>query len=800
MAVPRESTFMPTVKCSSCSRQIEISMMGEHICSGAAAAEPVPPMPAASIFDRFALPISLPFGMSGSADKQTRAAPPQVDTSAANRPFMGQQGQLTPVSYSSGSRSVSPKTPIERPNPGRSNDYFTPQIANDSPPPESRRGPGGYGGLSDSGFGEPLYPAQAPKKAPNFLERMNTIAPGPLDAGRRPSAASIRRPSNDAANDRPGTSASNMSSSFDSSKGVPRAPRKNGYGGFGPPSRDQDEADLDRPNMPNRSETFPRAAESAEPPARTPSAPGSRSDRFRRPSNASPEQRPTLTSERARRPSRGPDTSRPPPPRTSTIPTPNVPSINLAAEFGIGNPYHAHSESSVSSSSGYSQGERRPSAVSNASLFSQTERRPSTASSRSSPPRSLASRSGRNASDTSNFDNLMADLQYSMSGPAPKSLPLSPLQPPPIEKSGRGRPPARRPAPPSERGYDPRIDPRLSVSPLSPSFDASALSPNDAPMMPAVSPDFAPPPSWGRSPEQSTDRSQSRAREPQGLRSQSRPREPETLRSQSRPREPERAPSRQRNEPERAPSRQRNEPERAPSRQRNEPERAPSRQRNEPEERSRSRSDPRDPPARAPSQTRPRPAPAPSSRGDCKACTLPITGKSISSADGRLTGRYHKACFVCFGCKEPFSSSTFYVLDDRPYCENDYHRLNGSLCNHCGVGIEGQYLEDETARKHHVGCFRCGDCGTVLKDGYFEVGGKAYCEKDAWRRVQQPWMGQQGGPPPPGPGRRGPPGPSGLNPGLPGGPRMGGGPGFGPNRLAPPRPKMEKRMTRLGMM
>lgn len=692
-------------------------------------------------------------------------------TTVADRPFMGQQGQLTPVSYSSGSRSVSPKTPIERPNAGRSNDYFTPQIANDSPPPESRRVPGGYGGLGDSGFGEPLYPAPAPKKAPNFLERMNTIAPGPLDAGRRPSAASIRRPSNDAANDRPGTSASNVSSSFDSSKVVPRAPRKNGYGGFGPPSRDQDEADLDRPNMPNRSETFPRATESAEPPARTPSAPSSRPDRFRRPSNNSPEQRPTLTSERARRPSRGPDTSRPPPPRTSTIPTPTVPSINLAAEFGIGNPYHAHSVSSVSSASGYSQGERRPSAVSNSSLFSQGERRPSTASSRSSPPRSLTSRSGRNASDTSNFDNLMADLQTSMTGPA-KSLPLSPLQPPPIEKSGRGRPPARRPAPPSERGYDPRIDPRLSVSPLSPNFDATALnlSPNDAPMMPTVSPDFTPPPSWGRSPEGSTDRSQSRAREPQGLRPQSRPREPETLRSQSRPREPERAASRPR-EP----------------------------------ERSRSRSDPRDPPvARVPSQTRPRPPPAPSSRGDCKACTLPITGKSISSADGRLTGRYHKACFVCFGCKAPFSSSTFYVLDDRPYCENDYHRLNGSLCNHCGVGIEGQYLEDETARKHHVGCFRCGDCGTVLKDGYFEVGGKAYCEKDAWRRVQQPWMMGPGGPG----GRRGPgPGPSSLNPGLglPGGPRMGGAPPYGlpspgGNRLAPPRPKMEKRMTRLGMM
>jgi hypothetical protein len=40
--------------------------------------------------------------------------------------------------------------------------------------------------------------------------------------------------------------------------------------------------------------------------------------------------------------------------------------------------------------------------------------------------------------------------------------------------------------------------------------------------------------------------------------------------------------------------------------------------------------------------------------------------------------------------------------------------------------------------------------------------------------------------------------------GLPGGPRMGGG-GYNRSRLGPmgppgPRPKMEKRMTRLGMM
>ncbi|KAK5661553.1 hypothetical protein OQA88_11461 [Cercophora sp. LCS_1] len=801
-AMPRESAFMPTVKCSTCGNQVEISLMGEHLCSGAPASDrelstcgeaypqtdlqaAVPPMPAPSIFDRFALP-SLPFGMSGSsapAEKQTRIPmPPKVDTSAAStrhlldpkndaanqspdRAYINQQGPLTPLSFSSGSRSVSPKTPSGRPGGGKSDEYFGPQIANDSPPPGQRR-PGGYGGFGDDNLDDSLYPSNVPKKqAPNLLERMNSIAPGPLDTGRRPSTASRGGSIND---ERPGTSASNMSSSFDSLKGAPRAPRKNGYGGFGPPSmRGQEDPAPERLGMPNRSETFPRPSDAAETPVRTPSAPsGSRPERFRRPSAA--QEQPPMTSERSRRPSRGPDTSRPPPPRISTIPTPGVPSINLAAEFGIGNPYHTPSESTVSSiSSGYSQPDRRP----------------SQASSRSSPPRSVASRAGRNPSDTSSFDNLMADLQSTMSETDPKALPPSPLPPPPIEKRPRGLPPINRPPPP-ERGYDPRIDPaiqnpntRRPRSPLSPSFDTGFLDDPTAQggSGPNLSPRFGPPPSprWGTSPDRSRDRSrsgpggeaaraarsQSRTREIERMRSQSRNREAERKRSQSRPREPE--------------------------------------------------------PTRTRSQSRPRQGSAvPSSRGDCKACSLPITGKSISSADGRLTGRYHKACFVCFECKEPFSSSTFYVLNDRPYCEMDYHKLNGSLCGSCGNGIEGQYLEDESTKKHHVGCFRCADCGMALRDGYFEVDGKSYCEKDAWRRVQQPWMaGGMNGPGPgpspmnpmmggPGGPRRGP---SPLNPGLPGGPRMAGGFGLPMgNRLqAPgpgPRPRMEKRMTRLGMM
>lgn len=133
-------------------------------------------------------------------------------------------------------------------------------------------------------------------------------------------------------------------------------------------------------------------------------------------------------------------------------------------------------------------------------------------------------------------------------------------------------------------------------------------------------------------------------------------------------------------------------------------------------------------------------------RGNCKGCKEPITGKSVSSADGRLTGRYHKECFVCTTCSEPFQTATFYVIDDAPYCERHYHKLNGSVCTTCDRGIEGQYLESERRQKFHPGCLTCSDCRRNLRHDYFEMGGRVYCERDAFRRAQQGRFLGPGGP------------------------------------------------------
>ncbi|KAI4146139.1 MAG: hypothetical protein L6R39_003568 [Caloplaca ligustica] len=124
-------------------------------------------------------------------------------------------------------------------------------------------------------------------------------------------------------------------------------------------------------------------------------------------------------------------------------------------------------------------------------------------------------------------------------------------------------------------------------------------------------------------------------------------------------------------------------------------------------------------------------------KGKCRGCGELIKGKSVSSADGRLTGRYHRSCFVCKKCREPFQTADFYVLDNHPFCARHYHELNGSLCKTCDKGIEGQYLETELKQKFHPYCFTCQDCHKILRDDYFEVNGKTYCDQHAFPAAQQ---------------------------------------------------------------
>lgn len=603
------------------------------------------------------------------------------------------QGQMTPLSQPSGPRSISPNTPGARFPPSRPEDVSRPSTSGNGSLPSAGRRPGGYGGFGDQPLPSPSLEykyGQSPGQNGGFMQRMDSIAPGPFDTNRRPSTASRDPPARQNSRDqyensredlhRPTTS--HGASAQGSGSGIAAPKRKNGYGGFGAPERSDDNMSQGFGIL-NRAETFPRPSFTNEIPSRVPSAASSQPERG-------------FGHNRA--PSMAPDTSRPPPPRKSLIKPPSKNSVDLAAEFGIGNPYHTPTDSA---SSGYS------------TFSSQL----SQSSAQTSPARSQSRRQPQiRAGD---------DVPRQIENFRPKDLQLDPPYAQQI--------PLRTPSP--------LVDSPFAMSPQ-----------NDMPLSRRQADDISP------RANKTGITGQEFSTSPRG--------EPEYF-----------GRSLQRNDT-------------APAWMGASP---PS-------------------PRVAPPQ---RKGSAQPSRGDCKACRLPIKGKSISSADGRLTGKYHKACFVCTTCTEPFSSAEFYVLNDKPYCSLHYHKLNGSLCGACSRGIEGQYLEDETSLKYHVGCFRCLDCGHSLSDGYYEVDGGSYCEKDAVRRVQK---AQQPIPPPmaePAPYQKGPP--RGLAPprgavGLPSHPgprgRPGGRGGPPPSRapfpprpgFAPGGPKLNKRMTRLGMM
>ncbi|KAF7874335.1 hypothetical protein EAF04_003007 [Stromatinia cepivora] len=673
-------SFLPTIKCSTCARDIEIAMMGEHICSGPAPAEePTPPLELNTTLDR------MPYNKQSSSNgvsllKPGRTMPPRVDTSAANRPFF-QQDQLTPASSASLSRSASPLTPhdrlrlpfgkssrvnesspIQRPlSPAQlsSNlDSAFPRF----PTPKVTRSPqlkSAYGSQSTRyEQADPMKFASSsikiqtnPKIAANdaFSQKIDAPTPERFTTGFKKTSSPNEEPIhqrkpnvghiNDMISppltaepeqiDRTLSRASGHSrtSTNSSSSNFPLPPRSKGWGELGvSPGTGGESQELLRPEA-TRSQTFPRRKESLD------------FHRSRDPSVSSNSLGRRESNDRGRKTSlSGPDTSRALPPRGASLirgrsghkvgDLPPLPNINLEAEFGANNPYHSASDSQSSTHSNHSS----------ISQGSKT-------SSRSSPPSTADNDYHRIQQSNPRMSDLMSEITSSMANISPHDSYARPSDLEPVKE-------------------------QEPYSPLSPAFQSQ---------------DYATNPIARLSPT---------------------PRVPSSTPLKPRNREPSPAPlnPRLRNiSPAPLNSFQRSNT--APLLDQNKPLSNPRR--------------------------------STTSKGNCKACTLPIKGKSVSSADGRLTGRYHKPCFVCTTCRAPFLTSEFYVHNDAPYCEHHYHQLNNSLCHGCDRGIEGQYLESEKKEKFHPTCLNCADCKMNLRHDYFEMDGKIYCERDAFRRAQE---------------------------------------------------------------
>lgn len=604
-----------SIKCSMCAQDIDISMMGDHVC--AIKQEPTPPPETNRSFKNNSSGLE-----SNKAPGLLKPRVPlaRVDTAAANRLFTtkDQLKVLTPASASSSYATLSPLPSTGRKTPNHSQplgspadslplDYSqsTADLGREREKTKQTREQNGYnfGRHEESEKHAPASPRIG--TGGGLLKQMKTMASGPFDVVAR---GGFQRTVSDGSIDintdldgRKRTSQNPTANGQRLASHGPKSPRiekPGGYGGFGP-LRSRNDERLSPSRLEVRSQTIPRESEAhwERNETRSPTEPSPHGQVSNARSPVSPPKRP-------RRPSvTGPDLSRPLPPRGTRLigsrderrltEAPPVPGVDLASEFGASNPYHTASESQSSTASEF--------------------RRVSNNSSRSSPPSSPRGFC-RNPSNTSNID-LTTELELSVAELRPRELPS-------ISK-------------PLQLEIRPKVQNAPNISPREPSPGPRDPAIQQGRQSPAVSRPVSPLPPLHRS---------------------------------------------------------------------------------------------------APSEDIRRPATA---KGNCKGCGLAIKGKSVSSADGRLTGRYHKSCFVCNTCREAFATASFYVLGDAPYCERHYHKLNNSMCTSCDRGIEGQYLETERKQKFHAHCFSCADCKRILKQDYFEMNGRFYCERDAFRRAQQ---------------------------------------------------------------
>lgn len=131
--------------------------------------------------------------------------------------------------------------------------------------------------------------------------------------------------------------------------------------------------------------------------------------------------------------------------------------------------------------------------------------------------------------------------------------------------------------------------------------------------------------------------------------------------------------------------------------------------------------------------------------GPCRVCNNEIEKnarggqKSIYSKNAELSGQWHRDCFSCayVGCNVKFNKHvSCYVLLDNAFCHDHYHTLNGTRCQSCRLGIEGDCIENEMKQKWHVHCLKCSKCNSGIISDYFLINNEIYCEDDASKEIK----------------------------------------------------------------
>ncbi|CAG0880026.1 unnamed protein product [Darwinula stevensoni] len=96
----------------------------------------------------------------------------------------------------------------------------------------------------------------------------------------------------------------------------------------------------------------------------------------------------------------------------------------------------------------------------------------------------------------------------------------------------------------------------------------------------------------------------------------------------------------------------------------------------------------------------------------CGLCGKKCSGEVLKVQDNY----FHVTCFKCAACNTSLERGGFFFKENNYYCTRDYQKYYGTKCGGCGEYVEGEVVT-ALGNTYHRKCFRCGRCKEPFPSG-----------------------------------------------------------------------------------